>query len=192
MVRWTIGDVSDAGFETLRCSIWGAHRLFGEQARYVVCLNSVPLYDGRARAGDLPADVEWRVVTRNDIPSFIRSHLDSALAEGVGWKFAPLQLATDRPELALDNDRILWELPGALRRWQRGDRTPVMAEDVRLLRCSPFPPHLPHPGRCGVHFVGVSARSLLWSYDGRPATDYIQAHWRRWRDDVMNGHCSER
>src|SRR5689334_23702036 len=85
-----------------------------------------------ARAGDLPADVEWRIVTRNDIPPFIRSHLDSALAEGVGWKFAPLQLTADRPELALDNDCILWELPGALRRWQRGDRTPVMAEDVRV------------------------------------------------------------
>lgn len=35
-VRWTIGDVSDEGFEALRLSVWGAFRLFGEDAVYAV------------------------------------------------------------------------------------------------------------------------------------------------------------
>lgn len=191
------------------------------------------------------------------------------MAEGVGWKFAPLRLSDDRPELALDNDCILWELPAALQRWLSGPattataRATAMAEDVRAcfgqfasrcgdrpmnsgiravpagfdlerrLRavladvpvimtseldeqglqvaalsldhppdlvsidevsiCSPIPPHLPHLGRCGAHFVGLNARSLPWSYEGRPAVAHIQDHWHRWRDTVAHRvGCSER
>jgi hypothetical protein len=265
VIRWTIGDVSPAGFDTLQLSIHGAYRLFGPDATYVVCLNSVPLETARRATGEVPADVQWRTVTRDDIPPFIRAHLDNALAEGVGWKFAPLSIARDRPELSLDNDCILWSLPTALRRWQEAEAEhanaamPVMAEDVtpghgqfaalcgseprnsgiralprdfdleRRLRdvlsrmpvvmrseldehglqaaaialdpdhqpghqpvvrveevsiCSPFPPHLPTLGTCGAHFVGINARALPWTYEGRPAVDYIQAHWRRWKPEV--------
>ena len=35
-VRWTIGDVSDAGFEALRYSIWSMWKLFGDNAKYAV------------------------------------------------------------------------------------------------------------------------------------------------------------
>jgi hypothetical protein len=55
----------------------------------------------------------------------------------------------------------------------------VTLDDVTI--CSPFPPHLSGPGRCGVHFVGLNARRLPWSYEGRPATDHLREHWRRLR-----------
>lgn len=31
-LRWTIGDVCDYGFETLRLSVWGAWKLFWPEA----------------------------------------------------------------------------------------------------------------------------------------------------------------
>lgn len=251
-VRWTIGDVSPRGFEALRLSIWGAWKLFGP-AEYVVCVNSVPLELARDRAGELPKPVTWHVSTAAQLPQFLQPHLNGAMAEGVGWKFAPLRLFPDRHELALDNDCILWEMPGAVRNWLEQDesRACVIAEDVRpafgqfakfcrtgpcnsgirglppgfdlaeafqnLLQshpalltseldeqglqvaaisqhqeplvvtvdevsiCSPFPPHHPHLGRCGAHFVGLNAKQLPWSLENRPAVDYIREHWEKHR-----------
>jgi hypothetical protein len=252
-LRWTIGDVHPRGFEALRLSLWGAWRLFGSEAAYAVCANNVPLDRARARTGELPAQVRWIDAT-GALPGFLAAHLDDSMAEGVGWKFAPLQLFPDRHELALDNDCILWEMPEAIRRWLDDDDPCrcVIAEDVRpcfgqfarlcgpeprnsgirglppgfdlegMLRqllaeqpcrlvseldeqglqvaalsravapwvvtadevtiCSPFPPHRPELGRCGAHFVGRNAKSLPWSLEGRPAVDWIDEHWRRYRE----------
>jgi hypothetical protein len=131
-VRWTIGDVSDFGFEALRLAIWGAWRLFGPDATYAVCVNSVPVQDARARAGELPQGILWHDAN-NDIPAFIREHLDPGKAEGAGWKFAPVRLYPEHFELSFDNDCILWEMPAAIHEWlERGDaRACVTAEDVR-------------------------------------------------------------
>jgi hypothetical protein len=131
-VRWTIGDVSLSGFEALQASIWGAYRVFGPSASYAVCVNSVPLATAQRRAGTVPAEVVWRAVD-TEVPGFLRERFDAAMAEGVGWKFAPLQLFPDRFELALDNDCILWEVPNAIRLWLDGDDPDlcVVAEDVR-------------------------------------------------------------
>ncbi len=248
-VRWTVGDVSPEGFEALRLSVWGAWRAFGPGAGYVVCVNTVPLDRARALTGDLPPGVVWHDSTA-ELPAFLRPHIDRAMAEGVGWKFAPLRLFPDRYELALDNDCVLWEVPRAVREWLQGDpRRCLIAQDVKrclgqfddlcgpgernsgirglppgfdleaamrsvLARrpvvlsseldeqglqvvvvslpgaplvvtvddvsiCSPFPPHLPGLGRCGAHFVGLNARQLPWSLDGRPASEYVRDHWRR-------------
>jgi hypothetical protein len=130
-VRWTIGDVNEKGFEALRLSIWGAWRIFGPETAYAVCVNSLPLGVARARTGDVPKAVAWHRCDHR-IPSFLRSHLDSGLAEGVAWKFAPLRLFPHRFEIALDNDCILWAMPEAIRCWLSGsnDRACVIAEDV--------------------------------------------------------------
>jgi hypothetical protein len=131
-IRWTIGDVSPLGFEALRLSLWGAYRLFGDDAAYAVCVNNVPLDLARERTGDVPEKVIFRDATA-ELSAFLRPHLDAGVAEGVGWKFAPLQLFPDRYELSLDNDCILWALPEALRAWLHGDPegAVVLAEDVR-------------------------------------------------------------
>lgn len=251
VVRWTVGDVSDNGFEALRLSVWGAVKLIGLRARYVICVNSVPLDVARARTGSLPDNVEWQDVSNALWPA-IRPYLGENFAEGVAWKFAPLRLDKHAHELALDNDCILWSLPRALDEWLRDASSCVIAEDVvpgfgqfadrcgddprnsgirgvpadfdlgralldtleerptlltseldeqglqvaavsrhappRVVStsdvsiCSPFPPHLPHLGDCGAHFVGLNARSLPWELEHRPAVAYIREHWRRHRD----------
>jgi hypothetical protein len=249
-VRWTIGDVSADGFRALRLSIAAARRAFGPDAGLTVCVNTVPLDEARERAADLECDVAWRSAVREDIPGFLRERLDSGMAEGVGWKFAPLRVFPDRYELSLDNDCIVWEAPRAVREWLADARpTFVAAADVRtcfgqfgplcgpeplnsgirglppgfelgpaleqlleenpgtlrteldeqgmqmavlrrsgLVRvvtvdevsiCSPFPPHLPGLGRCGAHFVGLNARQLPWTMDGRPASELTSSHFAR-------------
>ena len=131
-IRWTVGDVSDRGFEALRLSIAGAFKIFGAQASYVVCVNTVPLDAVRLRLGEIPTCTGFLDVTQALSP-VVASHFDERLAEGVGWKFAPLRVFPDRHELALDNDCILWAMPAAIRGWlDEGHPTRcLIAEDVR-------------------------------------------------------------
>ncbi|MDB6105054.1 MAG: hypothetical protein JWO52_5053 [Gammaproteobacteria bacterium] len=251
-IRWTIGDVSAEGFEALRLSVWGASRVFGTDAAYAVCVNSVPMTQARQKTGDLPPGVVWIETDAYGLPEWLRSHLDRNMAEGVGWKFAPIRVFPDRYEIALDNDCILWDMPAALRvALEREQKRCLLAEDVgryfgqfadlcgsearnsgirgtpagfelegalqRILRqrpcrlssetdeqglqvaaleaigeplivrtrevsiCSPFPPHLPEVGACGAHFVGLNARNLPWTYNGRPASEVRREHWRSLR-----------
>lgn len=51
----------------------------------------------------------------------------------------------------------------------------VCLDDVTI--CSPFPPHLSHPGGCGAHFVGLNVWHLPWDFHGRPATEWRLEHW---------------
>lgn len=130
VVRWTIGDVSHQGFEALRLSVCGAVHVFGGSADYIVCVNSVPLEEARARAGALPDVVRWRDVTDELWPA-ITPYVDRGMAEGVAWKFAPTRVHPNGYELALDNDCILWSLPDAARTWLRDEKRCLLAEDVR-------------------------------------------------------------
>lgn len=58
----------------------------------------------------------------------------------------------------------------------------VPVEQVAI--CSPFPPHLPHLGSAGAHFVGLNEHALPWSYYDRPAIDCVREHWRRMRAEL--------
>lgn len=129
-IRWTIGNVSPEGFEALRLAVWGAYRVFGPEAAYAVCVNSLPQEEVRERAGDLPHGVEWREAS-GVLPGFLRGHVDEGMAEGKAWKFDPLQLYPDRWEIALDNDCILWEMPPSVREWlEEGPERCLIAADV--------------------------------------------------------------
>lgn len=256
-IRWTIGNVSLYGFEALRLSIWGGWKVFGPEAVYTVCVNSVPLDEARRKTGAVPEEVCWQGVTQEEIFPPIKAHFDQRLADGVGWKFAPLQLYPDRHELALDNDCILWEMPDGIRKWIEDDQgTCLIAEDVRtclgqfasfcgpeprnsgirgvppgfdlegafqaILRahplpilneqdeqglqiaaisrhrdpfvvrveevtiCSPFPHHQPFLGRCGAHFVSLNVKEIPWKWEGRPGSDHVRDHWRRYRDELYS------
>lgn len=248
-VRWTVGDVSDDGFVALRLSIWGAWKAFGPGAEYAVCVNSRTPAEAKAATGVLPTDVAWLAVDRSAVPEWLAQRLDGGMAEGVGWKLAPLRLFDGRWVLSLDNDCILWDQPLAVRRWLATDEASVLAEDVRacfgqftelcsgaprnggirglppsldleralhdvlderpvtltseldeqglqvaaleragptlvvrldeVTICSPFPPNLPGLGSCGAHFIGLNARALPWSYEGRPASELVREHFHR-------------
>ena len=130
-VRWTIGDASGRGYEALRLAIWGAFRLLGPDAEYVVCVNRIAPDEARRRTGPVPAQVVWR--PPGQLPAFLRDLLGDGMAEGVAWKFAPLRLFPERHELALDNDCILWATPAPMQAWLGSDRADqcLLAEDVR-------------------------------------------------------------
>jgi hypothetical protein len=130
-VRWTVGDVSAAGYDALALSIAGAQQLFDRRARYIVYVNTVDPARGARLVGDTRYPVAFVAATRRDIPAFLRERLDENLAEGAGWKFAPLRVGEDQFELALDNDCILWAMPDAIRAWLNEEGSCLVAEDVR-------------------------------------------------------------
>jgi hypothetical protein len=129
-IRWTIGDVTDAGFEALRLSIEGARRVFAPDTRLSVYVNTLSVAEAQQRCGPVSAAVEWHDATPA-VPPWLRPYLDDGFAEGVAWKLAPLQAFPEMHELALDNDVILWELPPAIARWLQEKDTCLVAEDVR-------------------------------------------------------------
>ncbi len=128
-IRWTIGDVSVRGYEALRLSIMGAWKLFGPDARYAVCVNSVTVESARALTGEVPESVEWHPVEAK-LPGFLGKCLDPLMAEGTAWKLVPLRMFPDMWELSLDNDCILWERPHALVRWLAEAESCLLAADV--------------------------------------------------------------
>lgn len=130
-VRWTVGDVSSAGFEALRSSILGAKGIFGDMADYVVCVNTVDVHEARECIGAAGRGVTWMHVDESFIPPWLRRRIDPEMAQGVAWKFAPIRVFTNRPELALDNDCVMWSMPNAVRNWLEGRCEAVLANDVR-------------------------------------------------------------
>jgi hypothetical protein len=139
-VRWTIGDVSRRGFDALRLSIEGARRLFGDEAEYAVCFNSLSRTALLSRLGDVPRSI--RLVDQARLASIgdtgaraaaISGRLDRDMAEGVAWKLIPLRVFPDIHELALDNDCVLWDVPGEMSAWLRASDRCLLGADVR--RC---------------------------------------------------------
>jgi hypothetical protein len=165
-IRWTIGDVSDLGFEALRLSILGALRVFGAQAHYAVYVNTIAVSVAQQRCGPLPATVVWRDATAA-MPAWLSAHLGEGFAEGVAWKLAPLQAFPDTHELALDNDLILWDLPPAMARWLERDDVCLVAEDVRACfgrftdLCGPEPRNLGLRGLPPRFPLGSALRAML-------------------------------
>lgn len=129
-IRWTIGDVKARGFAALRASLHGAAHLFGDDARYVVYVNTISIEDAKLRTGAVPPAVEWRSAPTT-MPGYLGDALDAGMAEGVAWKLLPLRAFPDAYELSLDNDVVLWDVPHAIRDWLAGDADFVLAADVR-------------------------------------------------------------
>jgi hypothetical protein len=129
-LRWTVGDVSFRGLEALRLSVWGAHWLFGSEASYTICVNTIAVAQAQELTGDLPETVHWRQVTLADIPAFLLPHIDGSMAEGAAWKLSPLRIAPDAHELALNNDCILWDVPAAMRLWLNAADRALLTEDA--------------------------------------------------------------
>jgi hypothetical protein len=128
-VRWTVGDVSSRGFETLALSISGARNVFGPSARYIVCVNTIGIAAAKSRVGEVAEAVEW-MDTTSALPDWLLPWLNTNLADGVAWKFAGMQVCSDRPTLSLDNDVILWRMPPSVREWLKDADSFLIAEDV--------------------------------------------------------------
>ena len=147
-----------------------------------------------------------------DLPEPVAAWLDSPgaclLAEDVRacfGRFAPLCGHEPRNsgirglppgfDLEARLEALLRRCPGALRSEldEQGLQVAALAVERPLVVrtrdvsiCSPFPPHEPHLGRAGAHFVGLNARSLGWSFEGRPAEEIRLLHWLRLRPEVYD------
>jgi hypothetical protein len=84
----------------------------------------------------------------------------------------PVQLTSELDEQGLQVATLLRAGPTAV----------VGIDDVTI--CSPFPPHQPHLGRAGAHFVGLNTRRLGWEWHGRPAEEVRARHWDDHVDDL--------
>lgn len=131
-IRWTVGDVSRSGFEAPSLSIRSAWNLFPEGTRFAVCVNTISTETARLRTGEVPSSVQW-VDANSLVPEWLYEHVDTEMAEGVAWKFAPFRLFPDCYEIALDNDVILWRIPELMQVWvTSGDsNSTIMAEDLQ-------------------------------------------------------------
>lgn len=129
-IRFTVGDVSESGFEALRLAIWGAAGAFGPDAALAVVVNSISVEEARRRTGAIPERTFW--LKAAPAPGFLTPFLDEDMAEGVAWKLAPLRLFPDRFELSLDNDCILWDVPATVKEWRREEPPRcLIAADVK-------------------------------------------------------------
>lgn len=133
-IRWTVGDISDDGFEALRLSTWGAWRVFGARAAYSIGVHDVAIAQAQAKTGAVPDAVRWQALERT-LPDCLVDRIGTELeARDVGWKFVPVRRFPERFEISLDNDCILWELPVAIASWidEAHPTRCLVAEDVRL------------------------------------------------------------
>ena len=128
-----MGDVSRRGFEAFALSILGAFRVFGSAARYAVYVNTLSVDEVKRRTlplgHELEEQLEWHDAT-GEMPGWLRERFEGDhLAEGVGWKLAPVRAFPDLYELSLDNDVVLWDLPEAISEWLSG-RGSLVSEDA--------------------------------------------------------------
>jgi hypothetical protein len=65
----------------------------------------------------------------------------------------------------------------------RSGPTGVVRNDEVTI-CSPFPPHVPHLGTAGAHFVGLNTHVLGFEFGGRPAEDVRAEHWDAHAPDI--------
>jgi len=181
---------------------------FGPGAEYVVCVNTIDIPTAKQRVGAADGMVDWHD-SNPDLPMWLLLYIDSNMADGVAWKFAPVRLFPDCHSLSLDNDVVLWSLPDSIRDWMQDGDSLLTAEDVKacygkfadfssiLPRNSSrsfrprhrvvtlqevsvsgyFRPHMLELGACGAHFVGVNAKHLPWTWNGRSGEEYIHEYW---------------
>jgi hypothetical protein len=95
-IRWTRGDVSRRGRESLRHSIWSARGVFGADADYWVFGNTVSGDHARQLVDSAP---------------------DHGLIEGLDRMLAPLRCSTDRGERSLDGGAITSDQPASPTAW---------------------------------------------------------------------------
>tara|TARA_R110002110_G_scaffold49735_3_gene147773 strand:- start:6795 stop:7538 length:744 start_codon:yes stop_codon:yes gene_type:complete len=94
ILRWTLGPVSVNGRKILKESIYRAYKIWGADARYVVCYNG-------CRPPQLPDYTETYEQSWDEQP--IREHGITAMM----WKWSPPRLDISAHEIFLDNDVVI-------------------------------------------------------------------------------------
>lgn len=101
LLRWTVGNVKDPGFETLAASVRHVRRLYGAEFDYVICHNGLTdrHLEKVRRLGEPLFDQRVYFETGEGL------HLEP---DGPAWKLYPTRLRLDRHEIVIDNDLVLY------------------------------------------------------------------------------------
>lgn len=121
IVRWTVGPVSQQGFDCLKLSVKKLQKIIGKKALYVICHNNLTtseieklpkvdcLIDQKEYAGTCPPP----------------NHFNP------GWKLYPPRLDLNSQEILLDNDLIVYRLPSAVEKFLDGAEQIIVTEAFR-------------------------------------------------------------
>lgn len=113
IIRWTLGrtkarPLSLQAWDMLECSIKFAQKLF-PKAEFMVFHNNLTIMD----QSNLNR-IEELGVFHEDMTN--KAPLGN-LKKNSFWKYYPLRVDSNKYELLLDNDIVLWEVPNALQQW---------------------------------------------------------------------------
>lgn len=104
-MRWTIGDVSDAGWECLSESVRVVPKVYPE-FDYVICYNSLS-EDKIDFLKSFNIDLYEQKIEEIGIPYEFSKDGDERVTNHF-WKLCPLRLRPESHEIWIDNDLILW------------------------------------------------------------------------------------
>lgn len=130
LARWTMSNVSSAGFEILHESFKWFSQVYPEFDR-ILCYNNV--------AEELmePFSVYAQLYkqTDNDLPCSIMGPDDDVeVATGSGWKLAPHRLRNEACELFVDNDVVIRERLPSIDAWLADGQSGLISEGLHRRR----------------------------------------------------------
>lgn len=128
LLRWTVGSVSDAGYEVLKASIRITRDTLSKfKFDYAICCNN-----------QSPARLEWLktlgvdVIEQNwsmlPIEHGMVPHKDREVVNAI-WKVCPARVRPESHEIILDNDVILTRIPSQLQEFMDCNNAVLMLED---------------------------------------------------------------
>ena len=125
IARWTIGAVSNTGFDVLRHSIVLFSKIYPEFER-IVCFNSIEkskikFLEGKAQLFEQKE--EYNVC--DILPT---NPNDEQQASGCGWKLCPPRLSLKTHELFIDNDLIIRKRIKEIDDWLKVQDEAIMSE----------------------------------------------------------------
>lgn len=121
LLRWTIGDVSPYGFETLAVSVSKAKSIYGDEFDYIICHNHL-------------SEQQLSVVSGMGVPMYEQKIECCGLNIDPGktnsWKLFPPRLRMSSHEIFLDNDVILHDRVPEIEDFLR-ERRPIALQGGR-------------------------------------------------------------
>lgn len=140
IVRWTIGDVSEAGRRCLKKSVDSFRACYGSGFRFFVCHNTVdpPRVEG----------VEYLKQTSTIVPG-----------SGSVWEFTPPRLDANAHELFVDNDILFLRPDEMISGFFEGDRCLLGEDNQRWY--GRFRDAVPNGLRINAGLLGVPPRFLI-------------------------------
>lgn len=147
--RWTIGDVSDVGWEILAESIWQARKVYSE-FDFVICHNNLDEHKiQRLLKFGIPLFDQDKAVTSYVYEDQYKYGTDYS------WKLVPPRLRADSHELWVDNDLVIRDRIPALDDWLHSDSAIISASRDGIPRYGRYTELIDRSISCCAGFFGL-------------------------------------